>query len=61
MRTAGPGRPALSAEQARAELLRCRGVQFHPHVLDEFLALERAGVVGTPETPAAPQLTAALG
>jgi two-component system cell cycle response regulator len=61
MRTAGPGGPALSAEQARAELLRCRGVHFHPHVLDEFLALESAGVVGTPATAAAPQLTAALG
>ncbi|GLW29207.1 hypothetical protein Areg01_21470 [Actinoplanes regularis] len=61
MRTAGPGRPALSAEQARAELLRCSGVQFHPRVLDEFLALERAGVIGTPETAAAPQLAATLG
>ncbi|GIF13656.1 GGDEF domain-containing protein [Actinoplanes teichomyceticus] len=43
------GHPGLSAEQARAELRRCRGLVFHPHAVDAFLALEAAGLVGTPE------------
>ncbi|GAA2852410.1 hypothetical protein Acy02nite_51930 [Actinoplanes cyaneus] len=54
MRVAGPGRAALTVEQARAELLRCRGVQFHPYVVDEFLALESAGVIGTSELVVVP-------
>ncbi|BCJ39542.1 hypothetical protein GCM10010168_62100 [Actinoplanes ianthinogenes] len=61
MRTACPEHPALSAEQCRAELRRCRGVQFHPRAVDEFLALEAAGVVGTPETAGTARLAATLG
>ncbi|GAA4588304.1 hypothetical protein GCM10023107_08960 [Actinoplanes octamycinicus] len=61
LRTAGPDRPAFTAEQARAELRRCRGVQFHPHAVDEFLALEAAEVVGTPAAAATPLLPATLG
>ncbi|WP_433305135.1 diguanylate cyclase [Actinoplanes sp. CA-030573] len=61
MRTAGAGRPGLSAEQARDELLRCRGLQFHPDVVDEFLALETAGVIGTPATGTPPRPAATLG
>ncbi|GIF06992.1 GGDEF domain-containing protein [Actinoplanes siamensis] len=61
MRTGRPGHPALSVEQARAELRRCRGVQFHPHAVDEFLALEAAEVVGTPEASAAARLASMPG
>ncbi|MDI6105708.1 GGDEF domain-containing protein [Actinoplanes sp. NEAU-A12] len=60
MRIGRPGYPVLSAEQARAELQRCRGVQLHPCAVDEFLALEAAGVVGTPESTAAPLLAATM-
>src|SRR3989442_4569100 len=47
-----PYRRALRSEQARAELLRCRGTQWNPLVVDTFLAIpdeERP-----PETAAVP-------
>ncbi|GGQ48446.1 hypothetical protein GCM10010166_15840 [Couchioplanes caeruleus subsp. azureus] len=47
MRAPGPGKPAMPAGEARAELRRCRGVQFPPHLVDEFLVLEANGVIGT--------------
>jgi HD-GYP domain-containing protein (c-di-GMP phosphodiesterase class II) len=35
-------RSALSVEDARAELLACRGQQFSPDVVDVFLTLEES-------------------
>jgi HD-GYP domain-containing protein (c-di-GMP phosphodiesterase class II) len=40
MRTPRAYRPAHSREYAREELLRCRGSQFDPDVVDAFLAIE---------------------
>lgn len=39
MRSDRPYRDALSAEAARAELIRCRGTQFDPVVVDALLDL----------------------
>lgn len=41
-------RPALPLEQARAELLAARGTQLDARVVDAFLTLEAAGLVGAP-------------
>ncbi|AEV84837.1 putative signaling protein [Actinoplanes sp. SE50] len=49
MRRPGAGRAGLSAEQARDQLRRCRGVQFDPDAVDLFLELETAGLVGVPD------------
>jgi two-component system, cell cycle response regulator len=40
MRTPRAYRPAHSREFARGELIRCRGTQFQPAVVDAFLAIE---------------------
>ncbi|WIM96832.1 GGDEF domain-containing protein [Actinoplanes oblitus] len=53
MRTAGAEHAGLTAAEARAELRRCRGVQFHPQAVDEFLALEAAGLLDAPALVAA--------
>ena len=49
-----PYQAARTEDEAREELLRCRGVQFDPDVVDAFLRLHRAGRLGTlarvPET-----------
>jgi putative nucleotidyltransferase with HDIG domain len=50
-----PYRGALGPEQARAELLRCRGTQWDPFVVDAFLGLldeERAGSAVSAVAPA---------
>ncbi|MEV4704449.1 GGDEF domain-containing protein [Actinoplanes sp. NPDC049316] len=47
MRADGADGLALPVDRARAELRRCRGVQFPAHVVDEFLTLEAARVVGS--------------
>jgi response regulator RpfG family c-di-GMP phosphodiesterase len=36
----------MTEEQARAELLRCRGRQFDPDVVDAFLRLHDDGRLG---------------
>jgi two-component system, cell cycle response regulator len=41
-----PYHTALTPEQGRAELLRCRGAQFDAGVVDAFLELERSGRIG---------------
>jgi HD-GYP domain-containing protein (c-di-GMP phosphodiesterase class II) len=38
MVTDRPYEPAMPAAEARAELLRCRGTQFDPQVVDALLA-----------------------
>jgi two-component system cell cycle response regulator len=49
-------RPALTVEQARAELLAARGTQLDARVVDAFLALEAAGLMAPPArvAPGAP-------
>lgn len=32
--------PAISHEEAKAELIRCKGTQFDPHLIDVFLSIE---------------------
>ncbi|MFI7600261.1 diguanylate cyclase [Actinoplanes sp. NPDC049681] len=59
MRMAGPGHPALAADQARAELRRGSGRQFPAHVVEAFLALETDGVVGDPAPGRNTAMTAA--
>jgi cyclic di-GMP phosphodiesterase len=34
-----PYRRAMSVEDARREVLRCRGTQFDPHVVDAFMRI----------------------
>ena len=34
--------PAISHEEAKAELIRCSGTQFDPHLIDVFLSIEPA-------------------
>ncbi|WP_199509380.1 GGDEF domain-containing protein [Nucisporomicrobium flavum] len=46
MRADGDDGLNLPADRARAELRRCRGVQFPAHLVDEFLTLQAAGVIG---------------
>lgn len=41
-----PYHTALTPEQGRAELLRCRGTQLDADVVDAFLELERSGRIG---------------
>ncbi|OJF11998.1 hypothetical protein BG844_23070 [Couchioplanes caeruleus subsp. caeruleus] len=41
-------RPAMTQDLARAELRRCRGVQFPSHIVDQFLALVATGEIGNP-------------
>jgi diguanylate cyclase (GGDEF)-like protein len=48
MRTPRAYRPPHSREYARSELVRCRGTQFDPSVVDAFLLIEER--VGSPET-----------
>ncbi|MGA8114418.1 MAG: diguanylate cyclase [Actinocatenispora sp.] len=49
MRSDRPYRPARDGAEARAELLRERGGQFDPAVVDVFLALHARGLVGDPQ------------
>jgi len=42
MTTDRPYRPALTVEQAAAEVRRCRGTQFSPAVVDAFFAAFRS-------------------
>jgi two-component system cell cycle response regulator len=46
MRSDRPYQAALSADQAREELLRGRGGQFDPEAVDAFLSLHEQGAVG---------------
>ena len=48
MITDRPYRPAVSEEQALAEVQRCRGRQFDPRVVDTFAALRQRREVATP-------------
>ncbi|MEV6599811.1 GGDEF domain-containing protein [Actinoplanes sp. NPDC051346] len=59
MRVPGPTL-GFSVEEARAELRRCRGVQFPSHLVDQFLALEAAGVIGTVRASAVAVVPAAV-
>jgi len=53
MTTDRPYRPAMSVEEATAELRRCRGTQFAPAVVDAFLAaFRRQPSVFEPDAPA---------
>jgi diguanylate cyclase (GGDEF)-like protein len=59
MRSRRANAPMRSRAEARQELVRGRGTQFDPVVVDLFLALEAAGVVGSLESlPAAASATA---
>jgi hypothetical protein len=46
MRADRPYAAARTADSARAELLAARGTQFDPHIVDVFLALQAAGLIG---------------
>ncbi|HTX30433.1 MAG TPA: diguanylate cyclase [Solirubrobacteraceae bacterium] len=46
-------RPAMSEEEARAELVRCTGTQFDPHVVDAFLKAISALPIASAALPAA--------
>ena len=41
-----PYAPARSVEDARAELLAVRGTQLDPHIVDTFLRLQSADLIG---------------
>jgi putative two-component system response regulator len=45
-----PYHRAISAEEARREIARCRAEQFHPDVVDAFLAIS-PGTLGSPPPP----------
>jgi putative nucleotidyltransferase with HDIG domain len=52
MTTDRPYRPALTVEEAAAEVRRCRGTQFSPAVVDAFLvAFRRTRAVFEPDDP----------
>jgi HD-GYP domain-containing protein (c-di-GMP phosphodiesterase class II) len=52
MTTDRPYRPALSVEEAAAEVRRCRGTQFSPTVVDAFFAaFRRQPSVFEPDEP----------
>jgi putative nucleotidyltransferase with HDIG domain len=52
MTTDRPYRPALSVDQAAAEVRRCRGTQFSPQVVDAFfIAFRRRRAVFEPDEP----------
>ncbi len=60
MTTDRPYRPALTVEQAAADVRRCRGTQFSPHVVDAFFAaLRRQPAVFEPDEPDQPYQIAA--
>ena len=60
MTTDRPYRPALTVEQAAAEVRRCRGTQFSPLVVDAFFAaFRRQPAVFEPDDTAAPLEVAA--
>jgi len=42
-----PYHAARTEDEARAELLRCRGSQFDPDIVDVFLELHGAGRLGS--------------
>ena len=44
-------RPALSVEQALAELERCAGSQFDPELAETFVEGWRTGDIADPESP----------
>ena len=53
MTTDRPYRAAMSAEEAAAEVRRCRGTQFSPAVVDAFFtAFRRQPAVFQPDEPA---------
>jgi len=55
MTTDRPYRPALTVEQAAAEVRRCRGTQFSPAVVDAFFAaFRRQPALFEPDAPDAP-------
>jgi HD-GYP domain-containing protein (c-di-GMP phosphodiesterase class II) len=47
MTTARPYRPAMTHDEAVAEIKRCKGTQFHPLVAEEFLKLLRSPELDT--------------
>jgi HD-GYP domain-containing protein (c-di-GMP phosphodiesterase class II) len=55
MTTDRPYRPAMTVEQAAAEVQRCRGTQFAPAVVDAFFAaFRRQPAVFAPDEPDEP-------
>jgi HD-GYP domain-containing protein (c-di-GMP phosphodiesterase class II) len=47
MTTSRPYRPAMTHDEAVAEIMRCKGTQFHPLVAEEFLELLRSPELNT--------------
>jgi len=47
MTTSRPYRPAMTHDEAVAEIKRCKGTQFHPQITEEFLELLRSPELDT--------------